>query len=423
MKQENDLTGNLYQTKGDGILKVLSIKGVNKSKETVYEVTCDKCSFDKDLFPFGIEASERQLKSKVAVCGCSKHKVWSEQQNKVRVERKCEELSYEFHGWAEKYRGAKTKLILYNPHSGNTWKGGNMNNFLNRGTKDPKESREAVRMSLLKPQEDFIDKFLRVSDLEEGTIFCKIDKLSTQGSKPYWLYKCKVCSVDKYTVNGLCNGIFETTAGRVHSNSLPCRCSERPHLTKNQREYDIKIRCSENNYKFLGWIDKKYEGKNTTFKWLCPNDHLCTSSILCFLTLKNGCRRCRENNAKLGYYPDMLERKDYLYLYFIGGCASYLKVGRSFTPSKRLKENQSKIDSFYGDTNQKITVLFYAKGTHEKVYEVEQRILDLNFRLNRKKGYGSIELLEASSSSLISILKEVFTSSLEVLEQDTWPIC
>ena len=83
---------------------------------------CDRCSLDSDLFPYGtIKVSRQALRNQSCVCACNPKYKFSKEQNTIRILRRCEELGYKFKGYSEEYKGANTRLKLYNPSTNNIW--------------------------------------------------------------------------------------------------------------------------------------------------------------------------------------------------------------------------------------------------------------------------------------------------------------
>jgi len=119
------------------------------------------------------------------------------------------------------------------------------------------------------------------------------------------------------------------------------------------------------------------------------------------------------NINKRGLYLNKLCEKDYMYILDIEG-ADYFKVGRTFYPDKRLKENTSRIKKVLGEDT-KVTQIGLYSGTHSVVYSTEQMLVGMNdsciFKNYRpKEHYGSSELL---LNSKLNEVIEILDSSLE----------
>ena len=64
-----------------------------------------------------------------------------------------------------------------------------------------------------------------------------------------------------------------------------------------------------------------------------------------------------------------------------------------------MKENQTRINKYYGNRKHKITQTHLFRGTHEEIYNLEQSILSKEFvvhSVDLDDGYGSSELLHES---------------------------
>ena len=169
-----------------------------------------------------------------------------------------------------------------------------------------------------------------------------------------------------------------------------------------RKPHDVVVKritgiCNTEGYTFISLPE--YKNAHSKFKWVCSNEHSCETSVSSFLSGKR-CRTCRDlsNNGNFGFYKDRIHEQDYLYLYKIKG-QPYIKVGRSFEPDRRLKENQRRINKYYGNRKHKITQAHLFTGTHEEIYNLEQSILSKEFvvhSVDLDDGYGSSELLHES---------------------------
>ena len=155
--------------------------------------------------------------------------------------------------------------------------------------------------------------------------------------------------------------------------------------------------CNTEGYSFS--LLSKYKNQYSKFKWVCNRGHNCETSVSKFLNGRR-CRTCKalNNNGDFGFYKDHIHEEDYLYIYKIKG-QPYIKVGRTFRPDERLKENQTRINKYYGNRKHKITQTHLFTGTHEEIYNLEQAILSKEFvvhSVDLDDGYGSSELLHES---------------------------
>ena len=154
--------------------------------------------------------------------------------------------------------------------------------------------------------------------------------------------------------------------------------------------------CASEGHTFVSPLE--YKNAKSIFKWLCHKGHSCKTSVTGFLQ-GHRCKTCRDLNTGInGFYKDRIHEEDYLYIYKIKG-QPYIKVGRTFRPDERLKENQTRINKYYGNRKHKITQTHLFTGTHEEIYNLEQSILSKEFvvySVDLDDGYGSSELLHES---------------------------
>ena len=103
----------------DGKLEVIGI--IEKSKHTKFKVTCTECSKDLELFPDGyFVITKSQLDRGQKPCGCSKKPNWKCWQFLILANRAAKD-SFIVHGFAEEFKGAKTKLDVECLKDGYRW--------------------------------------------------------------------------------------------------------------------------------------------------------------------------------------------------------------------------------------------------------------------------------------------------------------
>ena len=171
--------------------------------------------------------------------------------------------------------------------------------------------------------------------------------------------------------------------------------------TSRRKPYDVVVKqlteiCNTEEHTFVSLPE--YKNARSKFKWVCNKGHNCETSVANFLRWHR-CKTCAELNTGInGFYKDRIHEQDYLYIYKIKG-QPYIKVGRTFRPDERLKENQTRINKYYGNRKHKITQTHLFTGTHEEIYNLEQSILSKDFvvySVDLDDGYGSSELLHES---------------------------
>lgn len=177
---------------------------------------------------------------------------------------------------------------------------------------------------------------------------------------------CSICSEDTELFP---DKYFYVNFSALNNGRFPCGCTNYK-WNKEQYEVRVKRRCRELGYEFLG------SGRR--------------------------CSTCATANMNFGYYANRVDEVDYLYVYKIEELP-YIRIGRTFNPERRLKENINRILDYYGE-DFSLTLeqsLFTAK--HSYVYEKEQELLG-NTRYNIfsknkysiEDSYGSSELLDES---------------------------
>lgn len=94
----------------------ITIKGKRVSGHRKFH--CSVCSADNALFPQELEDKSHRLVEGRYNCGCSSNTKWKPFQNEIRCIRKCNEQGYKFLGYAEDYKGRKTKTSIECPEHG-----------------------------------------------------------------------------------------------------------------------------------------------------------------------------------------------------------------------------------------------------------------------------------------------------------------
>lgn len=110
-----------------------NLTAVDYDKKTgEYSFTCDRCSVDQELWGNVVLVSTKnQILEKYFPCGCKEVPVYSEDQYKILISRRCEEDGFVFNGFVGDYLKAQTLLSITckNGHTRNTTK---ITQFLNK---------------------------------------------------------------------------------------------------------------------------------------------------------------------------------------------------------------------------------------------------------------------------------------------------
>ncbi|AUR84838.1 hypothetical protein NVP1063O_171 [Vibrio phage 1.063.O._10N.261.45.C7] len=354
-------------TSSKGGTLIISGEPIKVGTQLKYPIVCSICHSDFDLFPKEVYSNLGNLRKGHDPCGCAAITRWTEDQNKVRVERECKIRKYNFLGFSGEYSGSSTKLKLECVDYGHVWESTTLHKFINGKRGCPKCKAVKVSTANSKPQEHFTEIFDTSGKFLEGTRFTKNTyKTNNLGYCNYWDVCCPVCSYDEYVLKGLCTGVFTTTYSSLKAGSKPCRCSFKYSWTKDQREYQILNICLKEGLTFIRWeSDKDRPLSEDYFSWRCVRGHTVTSGLDAFLNAGYRCKSCSNANST-GLYDDKLSDVDYLYLLkFTSDCECFIKIGRSFNVDSRLATLRS-------ESPYTIELLSTSSGIHSEIYKQEQ---------------------------------------------------
>lgn len=383
-------------------------------------LVCDICSVDTELWPDGsISCVPSTLNTGGSPCGCSKSVKWSEDQIKVRVKRMCKKLGYKVYSWWDTYENiSDTKVYLYNSLSDIPWSV-SITDFLDRGSQDPSLRYERIADKTKTPLQEVMQR-IRKYCKEAGTTFkgfpdgyinsksritfvCQKGHVRNTKVDCFDKSVCKTCKTDKTLdtkakgkkviaeekIKGELDGLFlgwvdnnkrfkttdhfrwrckknhycETSYAAFKQKGVGCRkCNNgRVMITEQNLLQKLLPLIESEGGKFLCW-EGTYTGMTSKFRWLCKNGHQTTPYVNHYIHKGTRCCKCARGNY--GYYSSREQEKDYLYV--IQFNSDYIKVGRSFEPSRRVGELID--DSGIVD----LKALHLYTGTHEKVFEFEQ---------------------------------------------------
>ncbi|NIB39082.1 GIY-YIG nuclease family protein [Pseudomaricurvus alkylphenolicus] len=122
--------GEKFHTPVGSTLEIIGWNGETGAKKH-YFYECSVCSSDSELFP-ELRSRYYRVRDGSYPCGCSESPSWTEEQNKIRVQRVADSRGYLFHGWAEEYNCRQTRLLLECPEHG-IWRTSGINHFTLRG--------------------------------------------------------------------------------------------------------------------------------------------------------------------------------------------------------------------------------------------------------------------------------------------------
>lgn len=170
-----------------------------KVKTEVYK--CKHCSEDKELFGIGYFMRCVDRRQVFISCGCNKLYKWNEQQNIIRINRLCEKRGIKFKGWADDYKGNKTKMVLSCDDHGD-WSTCTLANFL-KGRSCP--SCAIDRRNKSKVKEDKEQKVRDLCDKEGYTLLTPVTK-SSMNKDRITLVCDKKCEPYEVTIKNFMKG-------------------------------------------------------------------------------------------------------------------------------------------------------------------------------------------------------------------------
>lgn len=328
-QDEWSLTRPTFETPKGGVLTVVGWKGRDRSNKR-YIIKCSVCSMDKELFGDGVFKTTKGVFNTQIPCGCSRIPRWTEDQQKVRINRQAKKQGYTFVGWGGGFRGNPTKCKLACPEHGE-WESTTLVSAL-LGAGCPICGNERVRSARLKEDSFHIKNFMTAGKFSKGTKFWRSERQDRSGRTPYWNYTCPKCSQDKYVKAGLCDGVFEGHVTALSKGGLCCRCSPVYLWNQKQREYQISQEVSQRTnprLSFIGWVSPDgYTNNESKIILLCAEHGECQISVASLINKHQGCPRCAGKNQK----------KAYIHMVMDGDSFVALKFGIANNPKQRLSE-------------------------------------------------------------------------------------
>ncbi|AGG57854.1 hypothetical protein VPBG_00082 [Vibrio phage helene 12B3] len=227
-------------------------------------------------------------------------------------------------------------------------------------------------------------------------------------SEGFRQYHCSSCSEDEE----LFPTPLEDKTSRLIKGKSNCGCSFGTKWTPQQNEIKVSRKCVELGYIFLGWAEK-YTDKNTKCKISCPEHGEYVTCSIDNLLRGRSCplcaciRRGEQNGNQNGYYEHRKDEEVSLYLFDI---KSHLKVGRSFNIYDRSR-------SIFLELEKGFTLLKTYQGKHEDVYDIEQALLKLGRKENRRRFLGwTGEALTLDSKGFVEDFLEPYITSGKLVE-------
>lgn len=215
-KSQRGFIGTEFITPKGGIIKIIGYYGkTEKGGKSLFSCVCSICSKDKELYPEPFKSVKSSFYDNQFPCGCAKIPKWSEEQYKILIKRKCEELKYTFNGLIEPYSGCGTKIDLYNPYTGNRWDTTSISKFLTCESKDPALIPSITKNLNLKPDDYHIAEFYATQAFKSGTSFKRnLTRKSKDNCYKYWDVTC-----------GYCKERNTSSTSNLKQGKVPCSCS------------------------------------------------------------------------------------------------------------------------------------------------------------------------------------------------------
>lgn len=325
-----------------------------KGNNTLFSVTCSKCSLDTELFPeHEMLISKSNLKQGKYPCRCSSKWKPSVYQYIVLARRYSKEKGDKLLEIRD-----NLEILVYTVGFGE-WST-SIESYIN-GKRCESETKYIKLLNIRKPDNFYIKRFVDSGAFHEGTVFKRSDKKDTRGYYSYWNYTCPLCSQDEYVENNLCSGIFTGALSTLSAGSLAYRCSQNFKWSQQQREYQLKKILTSESCQFTGWCGK-YSGAFSKFNWICSKGHECSTEVSNFMHLMHRCKTCSE--SVFGFYHKRSNDNDFLYLLkFCNTDELFYKIGRTFKPKERFKY----FSEFYN-----IDVVSVVEDLHINVYQKEK---------------------------------------------------
>lgn len=232
-------------------LKVLGYFGVSKSYHKYLICECSICKLDTELFGSGLFKTKYSNITQGAIpCGCAKQVIYTEKQQRVRIERACQNTGIKFLGFIGQAINGKTKLSLECASHG-VWQSTDIDSLIYQGVGCIACGN--IRSGLKRKLEDqlIIDSILASSAFHPDTKFTRSDRKTLQGASNFWYVHCPEC-----------NTIGEGWIGNLQNGSRPCECVKGRqteayiNLIKDDKNIiGVKFGISRNSLQRLYWIN------------------------------------------------------------------------------------------------------------------------------------------------------------------------
>lgn len=297
-----------------------------------YIVKCDICSKDTELFGDGyFKTTKCELNMGGLPCGCTKAIKWNEDQWIVRATRQANSQGFRFDGWAEPFKGGRTKCKLTCNEHGCEWASATVSSLV-VGTTNCPVNRYYNRAPY---STDFIGRTAIPEDDVIPRVIVKCNELGIKfkgwvgiysGAKTYCVLECEK------------HGEWSTTDLSHLLSSTSKRC---PGCSS---EAISKARKMEDHEHIIGFMATGSFVYGSEFKKVSGIGEIPTWEVYC--PICDVTRTSRQSNLKEGKKPcDCSHRQSYkCYIHSIldNGTAIGIKFGITVNQIRRLASQRCK---------------------------------------------------------------------------------
>lgn len=282
--------GNLEVVGWDGVSRN-AVARVGGYGSKLYDVKCEVCAKDSELYGDGIfKAIKGNLESGAIPCGCSPNAKLSSQQYLIKAKRLATKNNSTILSIESGDRSTCKVEVVCNTH--NLQFSRSVTSYLHNSQNCPVCAREAISRNQKVDDNYFLDIIHSKGQFKNGEIFCRS---FTKGAVVYWCYRCPKCSLDEYTLAGVCSGVFHCSPYSLRDGVLPCRCNKKFIRNKEQQEYLIKKVLSEENshpkLSFKRW-ETEYKNDKSMFVLSCEAHGDRLVSVAKFFQRNRRCATC-----------------------------------------------------------------------------------------------------------------------------------
>ena len=345
MNTEDDFVGYSYET-GKG--SAITVTGRSLDRPSHYYSECSVCSKDTELFPEPFLREKSTYTRNRVFCGCSdKGLKLTPAQWEVKCKRSAQEYGFKFVGFKDDVVKSQSSLIFEcaKGHLSDTVRVGN---FTKGKVACIKCSYESVA------EKNSIDWVGEQVTTKYG------NTLTVEKEEGKYLYlSCNICIEDEE----LYPNLFKLHKSGSRKGTVPCGCS----ISYRRSVEQYRILCTryteDSKYSFIDFHGD-WKGIDTKIIMDCPEHGTWnTSNIDKLLISGRGCPSCAIDDSYWGLYKGKEQEDDYLYYLLLSSeNESFIKIGRSFDPKRRIGNYKTVYD---------VKILAIKKSTHQEVFDEE----------------------------------------------------